>query len=171
MIITSKITRSTTAIATRYSTRYSDFLLLLSSNSTRSQKPLLAGPDYHGIVGFFIARIKWIFLSPDQKKFTWDQFPAHFKGKSTKRGRSGALKSKLYWKWTILIIYISWIVYVLVWILHKLTSRECFRKFHPGYFQILLHSSRHSQNNDYHASSSYLSRVQAPISLFHCPYL
>ena len=32
---------STTAIATRYSTWYSDFLLLLDSNSTQSQKPLL----------------------------------------------------------------------------------------------------------------------------------
>ena len=43
MMMTSKITLPTTAIATRYSTRYSNFLLLLDSNSTRSQKPLLAG--------------------------------------------------------------------------------------------------------------------------------
>ena len=43
MTMTSKITLSTTAIATWYSTRYSDFLLLLDSNLTRSQKPLLAG--------------------------------------------------------------------------------------------------------------------------------
>ena len=39
MMMTSKITLPTTAIATRYS----NFLLLLDSNSTRSQKPLLAG--------------------------------------------------------------------------------------------------------------------------------
>ena len=39
MMMTFKITLSTTAIATRYS----DFLLLLDSNSTRSKKPLLAG--------------------------------------------------------------------------------------------------------------------------------
>ena len=43
IMMTSKITLSTTAIATHYSTRYLDFLLLLDSNSTRSQKPLLAG--------------------------------------------------------------------------------------------------------------------------------
>ena len=43
MMMTSKITLSTTAIATRYSTRYSDFLLLLDSNSTRSKKTLHAG--------------------------------------------------------------------------------------------------------------------------------
>ena len=43
MMMTSKITLPTTAIATRYSTRYSNFLLLLDSNSTRSKKPLLAG--------------------------------------------------------------------------------------------------------------------------------
>ena len=35
MMMTSKITLPTTAIATRYSTRYSNFLLLLDSNSTR----------------------------------------------------------------------------------------------------------------------------------------
>ena len=39
----SKITLLTVATATRYSTWHSDFLLLLDSNSTRSQKPLLAG--------------------------------------------------------------------------------------------------------------------------------
>ena len=33
MMMTSKITLSTTAIATRYSTQYSDFLLLLDSKS------------------------------------------------------------------------------------------------------------------------------------------
>ena len=43
MMMTSKITLSTTAIATRYSTRYSDFLLLLDSYSTQSKKPLIAG--------------------------------------------------------------------------------------------------------------------------------
>ena len=43
MMMTSKITLSTTAIATRYSTRYSDFLLLFDSNSTQSKKTLLAG--------------------------------------------------------------------------------------------------------------------------------
>ena len=54
MMMTSKITLPTTAIATRYSTRYSDFLLLLDSNSTRSKKPLLDEawdhyifPNYH----------------------------------------------------------------------------------------------------------------------------
>ena len=41
--MTSKITLLTVAIATRYLTQYSDFLLLLDSNSTRSKKPLLAG--------------------------------------------------------------------------------------------------------------------------------
>ena len=43
VMMTSKFTLPTTAIASRYSTRYSDFLRLLDSNSTRSQKPLLAG--------------------------------------------------------------------------------------------------------------------------------
>ena len=53
-----------------------------------------------------------------------------------------------------IMIYISWIVYVLVWILHKLTAAwESLRKFHAGYFQMLLHFSRHSRNNDYHAST------------------
>ena len=112
----SKITLSTTAVLDSVLRLFTTTRLELDSKSKTTTR--------YGIIGFFIARIKWIFLSPDQKKFTWDQFPAHFKGKSTKRGRSGALKSKLYWKWTISIIYISWIVYVLVWIPQKLRSQE-----------------------------------------------
>ena len=49
MMMKSKITLPSTAIATRYSTRYSNFLLLLDSNSTRSQKPLLAGAWSPGV--------------------------------------------------------------------------------------------------------------------------
>ena len=40
MMMTSKITLSTTAIATRYSTRYSDFLLLLDSWGGFLKRPL-----------------------------------------------------------------------------------------------------------------------------------
>ena len=64
MMMTSKIMLPTTAIATRYSTRYSNFLLLLDSNSTRSQKPLLAGAWSQLTIDTPYHHLKYTFTNP-----------------------------------------------------------------------------------------------------------
>ena len=70
MMMTSKITLSTTAIVTRYSTRNSDFLILLDPNSTRSKKKNttcrgLIITQYHAML-FDWRSITAIFSCPEQ---------------------------------------------------------------------------------------------------------
>ena len=90
VMIIAKYSLPTIDFATRYSTRYSDFLLQPYSNPTRSQKRLLVGPcSFNESFHFSLSRLRKKF-----KKFKKSTF-IFFSLKTHSEWRKARLKSKL----------------------------------------------------------------------------